>query len=120
MGMPLPAERGSNVMKHETEHNTGNELKHEIKDMDFQQSFDIDDVSFSNVNREFEDKFRTTYRDSLSLMSDSKDRIRNASGANTLGILEKMARRMETYDKGSDFEESYYRLEKEFEPFTET
>jgi hypothetical protein len=95
-------------------------MGHDIKDMNFEQSFDIDDVSFRNVNQEFESKFRSRYNNSLASMSDSKDRLRNASGASSLGILEKMAQRMESYDKKTDFEESYSQLVKEFEPFAET
>lgn len=90
------------------------------RDMNFEQSFDINDVSFDNVSREFENRFRHRYSSSLNLMSDGRDRLRNASGANSLGILEKMAQRIDYYDEKSDFQESYDQLIKEYEQFTET
>jgi hypothetical protein len=95
-------------------------IENEVKDLGFEQSFDVKKVSFRNVNEEFENNFKKSYKKSLNMMSDDKDRIRSASGANSLGILEKMAQRIEYYDKSSDFEKSYNDLEKEYEPFTET
>lgn len=90
------------------------------KPTDFERSFDINSISFENVSKDFEKKFREKYYNSLKMMSDSKDRLDNASGANSLGILERMAQRISDYNSGSDFEYSYHQLLKEYEPFTET
>lgn len=90
------------------------------KKMNFEMSFDIRKVSFDNVSPEFEKKFRESYSNSLQKMADSEDRITNASGVNNLGILEKMASRIEDYDKSSRFEDSYRELQEEYERFTET
>ncbi|HEX3030208.1 MAG TPA: hypothetical protein VHT34_13100 [Clostridia bacterium] len=90
------------------------------KNMDFESNFDIDKISFNNVNSDFEKDFRKAYRNSLENMSDAKDPLQNASGANTLGILEKMAQHIKDYDRESDFGESYEQLLKEYRPFTET
>lgn len=86
----------------------------------FNTSFDINKVSFKNVSRDFETKFRNYYKKSLNMMSDNKDALTKASGASSLGILEAVAQRMDSYDKNSDFEKIYNDLQKEFEPFTET
>lgn len=92
----------------------------EQEQIGFESSFDINKVSFDNVSKDFEKKFRASYNKSLSMMSDGKDRLTNASGANSLGILEKMAQRIKHYDSRSDFEDSYHELLNEYEPFTET
>ncbi|MCX7745882.1 MAG: hypothetical protein N2645_03180 [Clostridia bacterium] len=92
----------------------------EKKPLDFESSFNINNVSFDHVSKDFEHKFRESYKNSLQMMSDQHDPITNANGANTLGILEKMAQRIDAYTGHSDFEESYYKLLKEYEPFTET
>lgn len=92
----------------------------EQKQINLESSFNINKVSFKNVNSEFERKFREKYYNSLKMMSDSKDRLTNASGASSLGVLETMARRIDDYNIKSDFEASYYQLQKEYEPFTET
>lgn len=90
------------------------------KAMTFESRFDIDKLSFDNVSADFESKFRRAYRRSLEKMSDSKARLDNSAGANSLGILEKMGQQMNTYDRRSDFEQCYHDLIKEYEPFTET
>lgn len=90
------------------------------KDLEFEQTFDINKVSFDKVNRDFENKFKQRYSSSLSMMSDSKDHLKNASGASSLGILEKMGNRIGYYDKTSDFEKSYEDLQREYEAFSET
>lgn len=95
-------------------------MRNQIKDLNFEQGFDINDVSFENVSKEFENKFRKRYRSALELMSNDRDELRNASGASTLGLLEKMAQRIDLYDQSSDFRGSYEQLVKEYEPFTET
>lgn len=95
-------------------------MKHDMKDLNFEQSFDINDVSFDTVSTEFENKFRKRYRNALEMMSDSKDELKNAAGASTLGVLEQMVRQIGSYDRSSDFKESYENLMKEYEPFTET
>lgn len=86
----------------------------------FESSFDINKLSFKNVSEEFENEFREAYKNSLEIMSDNKGPLENASGANSLALLEKMAQQLSFYDKNSDFEQSYYTLIKEYEPFTET
>ena len=83
-------------------------------------SFDINKVSFDNVNKEFERRFRDSYNKSLHRMSDSEDRLTHAGGATALEILKTMARRMGDYDATSDFEASYHDVQKELEPFTDT
>jgi hypothetical protein len=90
------------------------------KAMTFESSFDIDKLSFDNVSEDFESKFRRAYRRSLEKMSDSRNRLDNSTGTNTLGILEKMGQQISTYDRRSDFEQCYHDLIKEYEPFTET
>lgn len=90
------------------------------KHMSFESRFDIDKVSFKNVSKEFEREFRKDYRKSLDSISDARDPLTNASGVNSLGILEKMAQRIDNYDTSSNFEDSYQALLKEFQPFTET
>lgn len=92
----------------------------EQKSMNFESSFNIERVSFSNVSKGFEKEFKKSYSNALAAMSDSKDRLTNASGANSLGILEKMAQHMKDYDIKSDFKDSYHKIQEEFEPFTET
>lgn len=89
------------------------------KHVDFESSFDINRVDFDNVSKEFEKKFRAHYSSALGAMSDSKDRLTNASGANTLGILEKMGQHIKDFDRNSDFESSYHKMLEEYEPFTE-
>ncbi|MDP4094516.1 MAG: hypothetical protein Q8920_14295 [Bacillota bacterium] len=88
--------------------------------MEFETRFDVNKVSFSSVSEEFRNKYLGAYRKSLKKMSDDKNGLDNASGANSLGILEKMGRQMAYYNKASDFEQSYHELMKEYEPFTET
>ncbi len=88
--------------------------------MTFESRFNIDKLSFDNVSEDFESKFRRAYRRSLEKMSDSKSRLDNSAGANSLGILEKMGQQMSTYDRRSDFEHCYHDLINEYEPFTET
>ncbi len=83
-------------------------------------SFDINKVSFANVNKEFERRFRDIYNKSLHRISDSEDRLTHAGGATALEILKAMSRRMEDYDRTSDFETSYHDVQKELEPFTDT
>ncbi len=90
------------------------------KSINFESRFDINRLSFDNVSEEFENKFRRAYKKSLDTMSDKRDPLINASGANSLGILEKMAQQISAYDKNSVFERSYDDLLKEYEPFTET
>ena len=92
----------------------------EKRPIDFEESFDIDRVSFKSVSSEFERKFRDRYEKSLSMMAGNRDPLTNAGGINSLGMLEKMAGRMRFYDEDSDFEESYNELLKEYEPFSET
>ncbi|MFZ5987865.1 MAG: hypothetical protein ACOYWZ_12170 [Bacillota bacterium] len=92
----------------------------EKKPLEIESSFDINEVSFENVNKDFEKKFKDRYENSLSMISDDKDPLTNASGINTLGMLEKMAQRIEHYDENSDFEDSFNAMLKEYEPFTET
>lgn len=92
----------------------------EKKPLEIESSFDINEVSFENVNKDFEKKFKDRYENSLSMISDDKDPLTNASGINTLGMLEKMAQRIEYYDENSDFEDSFNAMLKEYEPFTET
>ncbi len=82
--------------------------------------FDIDKVSFKNVNGNFEKKFRERYEQSIKMISDDFGGLVSAIGSNSLDILEKMAQRIEYYDMSSDFEDSYHQLLKEYEPFTET
>lgn len=88
--------------------------------LNLESEFDIDRVSFKNVSKDFEDKFKESYARSLKMMSDSRDRFSNANGTNTLKILENMAHRIEDYDKDDKFEDSYEQLLKEYQPFTET
>ncbi|MCX7710693.1 MAG: hypothetical protein N2484_12705 [Clostridia bacterium] len=90
------------------------------KPMNFESSFNIDRVTFDNVSEDFERKFKERYSKSLQMMSDSRDPMTNASGANSLGILEKMAQKIKDYDSRSDFEESYHQMLKVYERFTET
>ncbi|MCR4434353.1 MAG: hypothetical protein QHH06_01510 [Clostridiales bacterium] len=92
------------------------DTKHE----DFESYFDISQVSFKNVSSEFERKFRERYNNSLKLMSNKKDRLSKSSGANSMSILEKMARQIHYYDSESVFEASYKEILDEYEPFTET
>jgi hypothetical protein len=92
----------------------------EYGEYDYAQSFDINDISFDHVNREFENKFRKRYRNALDMISDDKEDLKSASGASTLGILEKMAQQIGYYDQASDFEESYEQIMKEYEPFMKT
>lgn len=92
----------------------------EQKRLSFEPNFDINRVSFENVSTEFENKFREHYREALNRMSSGDDCLDNASGANTLGFLEKMAQHIKRYDKTTDFDNSYNQIQKEFEPFTET
>ncbi|HEX2945277.1 MAG TPA: hypothetical protein VHT96_04905 [Clostridia bacterium] len=95
-------------------------MKIHKKDVELAQSFDINDISFDNVSRKFEENFRTQYADALDKISDNNDCMRDAAGASKLGILEKMARNLDAYDRSSDFNKSYENLIKEYEPFTET
>ncbi|HEY9062059.1 MAG TPA: hypothetical protein VIO64_16365 [Pseudobacteroides sp.] len=88
--------------------------------LNFSQQFNINEVSFDNVNKEFESKFRERYKDSLSLMSDSHDKLENATGASSLNTLEKMARNIKYYSKNSDFEESFEEVLKEAENNNQT
>lgn len=90
------------------------------KDLELAQSFDINDISFDNVSREFEESFRKQYADALESIGDNNDCMRDAAGASKLGILEQMARHMDSYNHNSDFNASYNELIKEYEPFTET
>lgn len=90
------------------------------KDLDLKQTFDINDISFNNVSSVFENNFRRQYADALERISDNSDCLRDASGASKLGILEQMARHIDSYDRASDFNTSYEQLIKEYEPFTET
>lgn len=92
----------------------------ERKKIDMEQSFDINKVSFDNVSSEFEKTFKEKYKNSLGKISDVNDPLTNASGVNTLGLLEEMARRIDNYDQNADFENSFNSLLKEYEPFTET
>ncbi|MCX8132256.1 MAG: hypothetical protein N3I35_19445 [Clostridia bacterium] len=92
----------------------------ERKHMDFEPTFNIEKISFENVSKEFESKFKDRYSSALASISDGKDKLTNASGANSLGILEKMAQHMEYFDEKSDFEDSYHKMLKEYEPFIET
>jgi hypothetical protein len=91
-----------------------------IQDLNFSQQFNINEISFENVNKEFENKFRERYNDSLSMMSDSHDKLENASGASSLEALEKIARNIKYYDKNSDFEESFEEIFREDDLLTET
>lgn len=91
-----------------------------IQGLSFSQQFNIDEISFNNVNKDFEKNFKERYKDSLSMMSDSHDKLENASGASSLDALEKMARKIKNYNKDSDFEASFEEIFKEEEPFTET
>lgn len=88
--------------------------------MNFESHFDIDKVSFKNVSKDFEHKFKQMYAKSLNMMSDSATRLINASGASTLGVLEKMAQRIDEYDRKSSFDDSYKELLEEYSPYTET
>ncbi|MCX7921710.1 MAG: hypothetical protein N3B21_06815 [Clostridia bacterium] len=88
--------------------------------MEFESRFNIKDVTFENVSNEFEKHFRDAYNNSLKMMSDTRNPMDNASGANTLGILEQMAQRIESYDSSTDFERSYQDLLEEYRRFTET
>ncbi len=88
--------------------------------VDFEASFDINDISFGNVSAEFEKKFREKYKKSLSMISDDKNPLAGTGGANSLGVLEAMGRRIDNYDMHTDFDKSYYELLRELEPFTET
>lgn len=90
------------------------------KSMNFESRFNIDKMSFNNVSNDFERKFKKLYDNSLNKMSDDKDPLINGSGANSLGILEKMAQQIYLYDKNSDFEQSYHDMLEEYQPFTET
>ena len=98
----------------------GSEMDIHKKDLDLEQSFDINDISFDNVSREFEESFRKQYADALERIGDNNDCMRDAAGASKLGILEQMARHIDSYNRNSDFDSSYGELIKEFEPFTET
>jgi hypothetical protein len=91
-----------------------------IQDLNFSRQFNINDISFENVNKEFENKFRERYNNSLSMMSDNYDKLENASGASSLEALEKIARNIKYYDKNSDFEESFEEIFREEDPLTET
>lgn len=88
--------------------------------LSFEQNFDINKVSFDNVSNDFERKFKETYAKSLNMMSDSASRLTNGSGANALGLLEKMAQRMDAYDKTSSFKDSFEEMLEEYGPFLET
>jgi hypothetical protein len=90
------------------------------KNISFESHFNIDKMSFDNVNSDFERKFKKLYDSSLNRMSDDRDPLSNASGANSLGILEKMAQQLYLYDRNSDFEQSYREMLEEYEPFNET
>lgn len=92
----------------------------QYKNINFEPKFNINKLSFNNVSKEFESKFRDLYKNSLVMMSDDRDRLTNASGASTLGILEKMAGQISQYSKNSDFEQSYNTIQKEYEPYKET
>ncbi|KNY27302.1 hypothetical protein [Pseudobacteroides cellulosolvens] len=91
-----------------------------IQGLNFSQQFNIDEVSFNNVNRDFEKQFKERYKESLSMMSDSHDKLENASGASSLDALEKMARKINNYNINSNFEASFEEVFKENEPFTQT
>jgi hypothetical protein len=90
------------------------------KPMTFESTYNIEKLSFDNVSKDFEKDFKKHYSIALNSMSDGRDKLTNASGANTLGILEKMGQRLNRYDRNSDFSDSYHQMEKEFEPFTES
>lgn len=89
------------------------------KPIDMEQRFDINKVSFNNVSSEFERKFKERYSNSLNMIA-KKDDFKSASGTNSLGILEEMARRIDDYNASTDFEETYRQLINEYEPFTES
>ncbi len=91
-----------------------------IQGLNFSQQFNIDEISFKNVNKDFEEHFKELYKESLSMMSDSRDKLENASGASSLDALEKMARKIKSYNKNSDFEASLEEIFMEDEPFTQT
>lgn len=85
-----------------------------------ESSFDINRVSFKNVSREFEKKFRENYSRALQRLSDGNESLEKSAGASSLGILEQMARRISDYDEDDDFEKSYANMIRDFEPFTES
>ncbi|MDP4182302.1 MAG: hypothetical protein Q8942_14585 [Bacillota bacterium] len=86
----------------------------------FEHDIDINSISFNNVNKDFESQFKERYKDSISMVSDSKDQLENASGAVSLDALGKIARQIKYYDKNSDFEKSFEDILVEDRRFTET